>query len=259
MEKCFVIHGIKELSDISSPEIAIAIPLEKILCTLNRGKQTLPLTARPYVKDEGLVVDCDQMIVEKPVDEAVPDARDDDLPSLRIVHAKGQIRTVPICSVTQFTVQFREVLLKMKAKMLQFWRVFLPSDESKPAMPESGYTEINGHAAHHQPDVRSVQASCRYFRESKQTLALLTWQERGRHCPQPPLRIDHGEECAKAAESGLPHQSMCSPGNMHAQTTTLFGAQACKRNENLPNAGNRGRRGTADRRMVKVVTKLMNP
>jgi len=93
------------------------------------------------------------MLVEEPVYETIFDARDGNLPSLCIVHTKGPIRTVPVRSVTQFAVQFREVLLEMKTKVLEFGRTFLPARESKPTVPESGSTEINGHASHHQPNV----------------------------------------------------------------------------------------------------------
>ncbi len=107
------------------------------------------------------------MLVQKPVNETIFDARDDDISSLRIVHAKGKIGTVPVRSVTQFAMQFREVLLKMKTKVFKLCGSFLPTSESKPTMPESRYTEINGHASHHQPNLRSLQASCRHLRESE--------------------------------------------------------------------------------------------
>lgn len=171
MEECGVINGIEELSDISAPEETIAILRQKMLCAFNRGKQTFLFTARPYVKDERPVVDCDQVLVEKPVHETVSDARNSNFASLRVVHAKGEVRTMLVRSVTQFTVQCSKVLLHMKTKMLKIGRTLLPSHESKPATPESGYTEIHGHTSHHQPDLRSIQAGRRHLREFEQKVA----------------------------------------------------------------------------------------
>ncbi len=70
--------------------------------------------------------------------ETISDARDRNFSSLRVVHAEGTIKAMPVRSVTQFTVQLREILLQMEAEVLQLGRALLPALKPLPAAPESG-------------------------------------------------------------------------------------------------------------------------
>jgi len=87
--------------------------------------------------DERLVVDANEVLVEEPVHEAIPDACNRNLPLLRVIHAEGEIGTVPVRSVRQFAVQLRKILFQIETKVLQLERALLPAHESLPAAPEN--------------------------------------------------------------------------------------------------------------------------
>lgn len=90
-------------------------------------------------------------------------------------------------------------------------------------------------------------------------MALLARKEPRGLRPQSAIGAHHGEKCAEATEGWLSDQGMRPSRNVHAQAEAVLGTEARKRNQSLPDTGDGGRGGTADRRMAEVPTKLMNP
>jgi len=133
-----MIHRVKEFLYVPAPEIAMMVPCEKVLRTLNGLEQSFFFPARPDIVDEGLVINLHQIFVEQTMHETILDAGNGNVPALRIVHAEQTVWSVLVGSACESGIEFIEIAFQVIDEMMEFRRALLSAHKPLPAMPKSG-------------------------------------------------------------------------------------------------------------------------
>lgn len=130
-----MIYAVKEFSDVPFPKITSWIRFQKLLGSFNGSNDPFIRPARPGIVDESFVVNIDQIIINEPVDDPIPDACHGNFPLFVIANNKFFIPAVAIRFILKVCKKLGEIFFQTVLEFMQFRGLSFSFSESKPALP----------------------------------------------------------------------------------------------------------------------------
>ena len=100
----FLIHAVKELPDVRTPDERARIFPHEFLRPLNRPKQTFSTPARPCIVNKGFVEGRNEVVIKKPMDHAVAYTSNGNFPLFIVTDRESFIGTVAVSSARKITL-----------------------------------------------------------------------------------------------------------------------------------------------------------
>lgn len=120
-----LVNIIEKLPNVPAPEPAITKPMQEVLRPFDGLVESLLFATRPRVEEKHRVIYFLQMVVEKPMDEAVFDGSNGDRPFLGIADGENLVRPMTVRALGEFSFQRKQILFQSVTEFLHFRCVLL--------------------------------------------------------------------------------------------------------------------------------------
>lgn len=140
-----MIHMVKELTYIRAPNKASPVTPQELFGPVNSSDQSFLLATRPDVKDERLIIYCNQVFINQTMYHPVSKIGDTNLTTLIVCHDKTTVTAMSILISNKLSVEELQVLLEVIAPGIQSFGTTFATLKQQPAFPNIFSTYIYAH------------------------------------------------------------------------------------------------------------------
>lgn len=130
-----VVNIIKKFLHVAFPHETARITSQEKLRPFYGSEQTFIFTARPCVVDKNLIVDGNEIVIHKPMNDPIANASNGNFPPLIILYDKFFIAAMAICAGVKIFKKRVQIFLQIIFKIFQLCSPALSFAEDKPTAP----------------------------------------------------------------------------------------------------------------------------